>query len=321
MPKLTLGSELYASFPGRPPFACLRVLEKEQELTFSEDERVFLWTAQGGMALDLNGGATTTFLRGNDVLLLRDVDKLKLTYTTEHTPVVALSVYCSELGHALNQFPPAYQEGGMAQQMTFLRAREAPLVFEYPEAFLLVSSIESCVFSFSEENYPFQTLKLLIDISRMVIRATDENGRHFAPITTMENMDVVVFVIGYIRDVPTATLHEVSRILHYNRDYLSGLLVKSCGYSFSQLQARRRTATAHYLLLNTDLPPQEIAVQLGYQSYSGFYRMFKKKYHISPAEYREIHKDYLPDNVWVNMAENFPVDPFGRMVDAPRPGT
>ena len=40
------------------------------------------------------------------------------------------------------------------------------------------------------------------------------------------------------------------------------------------------------LLIETELSAKEIGEQVGYKSYVGFIKAFKKKYNVSPIEYR-----------------------------------
>ena len=42
--------------------------------------------------------------------------------------------------------------------------------------------------------------------------------------------------------------------------------------------------------METELPVEEIAINVGYENQSYFYRQFKARYEMTPNQYRIIHK-------------------------------
>ena len=64
-----------------------------------------------------------------------------------------------------------------------------------------------------------------------------------------------------------------------------------CGMSPKAFILRSRMASAEYLLRKTDLPISEIASRVGYGEVSGFNRVFKKFFLLSPGALRKIVKD------------------------------
>lgn len=71
---------------------------------------------------------------------------------------------------------------------------------------------------------------------------------------------------------------------------LSRMIKKSTGYTFQELLMRKRFQKAVMFLVETELPVEEIAVNIGYENQSYFYRQFKKRYGMTPNEYRKNHK-------------------------------
>jgi len=51
-----------------------------------------------------------------------------------------------------------------------------------------------------------------------------------------------------------------------------------------------RLRVSEELLVKTELPVTEIAMQVGYSSLSAFTRLFKKKTDLNPSEYRSRNK-------------------------------
>ena len=52
---------------------------------------------------------------------------------------------------------------------------------------------------------------------------------------------------------------------------------------------RKRFQKATKYLVETDLQVEEVAVSVGYENVSYFYRQFKKRYGMTPRQYRVVH--------------------------------
>ena len=59
------------------------------------------------------------------------------------------------------------------------------------------------------------------------------------------------------------------------------------GESLSVLLIQQRMRTAQILLRNTNMQISEIAHEIGYTSYVGFYSTFRSYFGCSPDEYRQ----------------------------------
>ena len=94
-------------------------------------------------------------------------------------------------------------------------------------------------------------------------------------------------ILKYLsRNCATATLKDVAEKFNYHPNYLSTILQKETGKTFSELIREFRLKRACTLLQYSLLPIEEIAVLVGYPHSSNFYKTFKKEYHISPHQYR-----------------------------------
>ncbi len=93
------------------------------------------------------------------------------------------------------------------------------------------------------------------------------------------------YVITRLKSSPS--LKELSRIVHLGVRQTSRVFSQCFGISFSEYIKRRRLDSAKYLLAYTDKSFGTIAVECGYHSYNGFYKIFKKSLGISPEEYRK----------------------------------
>lgn len=88
----------------------------------------------------------------------------------------------------------------------------------------------------------------------------------------------------------TATLKSTADHFHYHPNYLSGLIAKNTGKSFSEILTEIRTTQVRYYLSQTDIPIDDIADLLGYSHVSSFYGAAKKMLGMTPVQYRKENK-------------------------------
>lgn len=93
-------------------------------------------------------------------------------------------------------------------------------------------------------------------------------------------------IVQYISEHPdTVTLKKLGSRFSYHPNYISTLLRRETGKSFSELLTQQRMERAAVLLRGTALPIEEIAFMLGYSNSSNFYKVFREYYGHSPREY------------------------------------
>ena len=93
-------------------------------------------------------------------------------------------------------------------------------------------------------------------------------------------------IIKYIgENDATVTLQEVATKFSYHPNYISALLKKETGKSFSRILLEKRMAHALVLLQGTTLSIDSVSAMLGYSNPSNFHKAFKEYYHKSPREY------------------------------------
>lgn len=95
-------------------------------------------------------------------------------------------------------------------------------------------------------------------------------------------------ILRYLNTHPEAvTLKEVAAHFSYHPNYISALLHRELGKTFSEIVLERRMDRAVILLQGTTLSVEEIASMLGYSNTSNFYKAFREYYQTSPREYLE----------------------------------
>ena len=116
-----------------------------------------------------------------------------------------------------------------------------------------------------------------------------ENLSHNSSLDYKET--IVQAVLEYINsDCKNANLSKIAEDTHQSMTVLSKLIKQKTGYKFQELLQRRRFQKAVYLLMETELTVEDIALEVGYENQSYFYRQFQKRYGMTPAKYRKLHK-------------------------------
>lgn len=89
-------------------------------------------------------------------------------------------------------------------------------------------------------------------------------------------------ICDYILEGSAKSLSELSRHFGYHPNYISSLLSKRTGKTFSQILLASRMQKARLLLEGTTLSVEEIAEFLGYAEQSNFYKAYRAYYGKSP---------------------------------------
>ena len=107
---------------------------------------------------------------------------------------------------------------------------------------------------------------------------------------TSEGFDqrLIFQVLGYIdENYRDGELAELSSMLGYDIYWLSRMVKRLTGRTYKELLQIKRLNQAAFLLLNTRLAVADVALAVGYDNTSYFYRIFKERYQMSPKEYRK----------------------------------
>lgn len=124
------------------------------------------------------------------------------------------------------------------------------------------------------------TLPFLIQIARQYMHANQKSASE----------SVSKKIVQYIGEhFDTVTLKDISNQFSYHPNYVSTLLRREVGKSFSEILLELRMERAVILLKGTSLPVEEISNALGYSNSSNFYKAFRDYFQASPREYCFTH--------------------------------
>ncbi|QXN86047.1 AraC family transcriptional regulator [Tetragenococcus halophilus] len=102
-----------------------------------------------------------------------------------------------------------------------------------------------------------------------------------------QNLHIIKVLQMIESDFSNLNLKSVADQLGFNPNYLSNLIRKVTGKTFTNLITYQRMKEAHHLLLATELPVNEIAEYVGFTNKSAFYKKFKLLFKNTPAKIRE----------------------------------
>ncbi len=104
--------------------------------------------------------------------------------------------------------------------------------------------------------------------------------------------DITLTILRYVEEnYREGELSQLATNLHYDLYWLSRMIKKQTGKTYTELVQARRLQQAVYLLKNTDMTVADIGNAIGYDNLSYFHRIFKEKYHVSPKHYRDGRQD------------------------------
>ena len=100
--------------------------------------------------------------------------------------------------------------------------------------------------------------------------------------------DTILTILRYVQNHFTEiTLSGLAKHFNYTEPYLSCLIKTYTGITFSELVTKLRMQQVIRHLENEDLPIAEIMERAGYFDKTHFYRLFRRYFHTTPAQYRQ----------------------------------
>lgn len=98
----------------------------------------------------------------------------------------------------------------------------------------------------------------------------------------------LMFILRYMQSNYTdVTLKELSNIFNYSERQLQRIILSATGMTFTENIQKQKIEMAAKLLLESERSISEIGEMLGYSSLNNFRKLFKKRYQVTPSEYRK----------------------------------
>lgn len=119
-----------------------------------------------------------------------------------------------------------------------------------------------------------------------------ELSRAWLPLAPEAETSRLEQALNYIRHFSRiCTLEDTARRFGYAPTYLSALIRKQTGQSFSELRRACRLEAAAQLLVSTPDSVGDIAAAVGYSNLTWFYRAFQARYGMTPQQYRSLRRE------------------------------
>lgn len=132
-----------------------------------------------------------------------------------------------------------------------------------------------------------ESMSLLLQQLFVHILRHYEMSAIFADPVSHKQDSQIVSLIGYITaHINDVTLDSAASFFGYNKSYLSQLLNKYTGKTFTVFVNELRMQKASKLLVETDMSITDISIETGCYDASHFNRKFYKVFHMSPRNYR-----------------------------------
>ena len=165
----------------------------------------------------------------------------------------------------------------------FLESERSPLSdsalhfpFEKDSAIWNLIEIMAAEYAFKKEDTQKVLKPLALALCMLLSRKLQELNHSGAKKSLAEE------ICDYIAEGNATRLSEVARHFGYHPNYISSLLTKETGKTFSQILLASRMEKARLLLEGTTLSVEEIAELLGYAEQSNFYKAYRAYYGKSP---------------------------------------
>ncbi len=178
-----------------------------------------------------------------------------------------------------------------------LRAAERPILF--PHNLQIEDNLTKIVANIYTKSLVTEDrtkAQFILLFSEMFSLIDDRDGAANDYESDAAENDTRVFMIEeYFNEyyMENISLKNLAERLYLSEKQTDKMIKRAFGEGFRQHLCRIRLHIAKNLLKDTDMEIREIAESVGYQSYNGFYMVFKEKTGMTPQKYREQCKEKI----------------------------
>jgi len=138
----------------------------------------------------------------------------------------------------------------------------------------------------------FYRMSLAIRFLSLAIESWEKSEDASRQKSDMTVEDYVHFASRFIKsNYSSIKITDVADYIGINRTYLTSIFKAKMHMSPQEYLMQVRMDKSRELLLNTDVPIYVVAQEVGYTDQLAFSKIFKKKYGLSPDQYRKKHRD------------------------------
>ena len=144
----------------------------------------------------------------------------------------------------------------------------------------------------SYHNYQYKNEMLNFILSAFFVELSRRYQEYIYTTSKKEIGDYTITeIIDYINsNYKTVTLKDVANHFNYSSTYLSVLIKKYSGISFTEIVHTFRLQKFSQLLIETKYPVTELALDVGISNRTWLIKKFKERYGLTPSEFRQKYK-------------------------------
>ncbi len=129
--------------------------------------------------------------------------------------------------------------------------------------------------------------ELIIGLTRLDADRSVGNVKKVNEDSAVKRKDMINYILTSNYPDPEFDLKTYAKMLNMSEKQANRITVKFYGVSFHQLLSDTRLNCGMKLLVRTNMSIKKISEMVGYESTTGFHLAFKRKFGVSPGEYRK----------------------------------
>jgi AraC family transcriptional regulator len=251
------------------------------------NEPVLASMIKGKKVMHLQNMNSFGFLPGESVILpSNELMCIDFPEATENNPTQCLALGFSE--DKLKETVTKLNEFGVKQNGQEWSI--ADYNYHFTNDLAINQILQRLIFIFTEK-HPSKDIFADLLMQELIIRIlqTESKSMYLKKATTNPNQDRLSFVIRYIQDHITEDLpiELLSEKAYMSESNFYRTFKHELGYSPNEFIIEERLKIAESMLKNPKLSIKEAYLSSGFNSFSYFCRIFKKKKKLSPTEFKE----------------------------------
>ncbi|MFU7515164.1 helix-turn-helix domain-containing protein [Clostridium sp. HCS.1] len=266
----------------------LDLYEKRNGFLISKEKYISLLIIYGVVSVNIDSKIIK--LVEGTIILLRNGSNIKYSINEKNSKICVIN------------FTKEFFDSNLKAQMA-----DCPILYDFIR--LDTKKIEYLVFDVTNYDIVKKYLNfLLYEITRinenneklvkaaLVLFLTNLHNIHkdsliISESSMMENYDVGSWLKYMVDNYSTVSLNSMAKAFNFNPTYFSLKFKILANDSFSNKLREIKLEKAKWLLITTDLSVQNISEIIGFKEKSYFFRIFKKRYGMTPLKYRKVNQD------------------------------
>ena len=284
MQKILPYHEVSVSLPDGRKIIRLIECEMGDEFHTGNDEFTFIWLFPGTGAFAFDSG--TNFMMGNDFMYVDGGRYIKFDDFLTDSKFIMLIVDKAGFADFFCMHSYSFVSCDDIHRLLDSVSSDSPYLVHYPASRRLIRAADLIISDFNDITNPRELA--VIDTMRFFNSLANLSDKEYGPLYTASKKDPALYAMKRVREnYRTITLDRLSKEMNYSAAYISRSLKELLGMGFEQLVAYRRYIVGIGLLERSSMSLEQAAAELGFETYAGFYKFWKKQTGLSPEQYRK----------------------------------